>query len=383
MVVLMASVVQVSAFDVQQYETIANSVLQTSKANVMKLQDSTLNMANQFVNIDTTTTTSTTSWPYVLLNNFEDIAIDIMTNNDDGGGIQLLDQLAYSPLVTPENLITFESFALQQRIGGTTTTTTGSGADVWGVDSNTKQKYHDNFDGLTSWNSPKYVYFPILQHNLGSKHDILLYNLHSDPTTGKLIDNVLDCAASSGAASTNTSCGLISNLIIYENIAVPSSSSSARSSPSSAIIQPIVIDGNKGTTTGIIFSSFQWTNVLKSYDLSSSITQNLLGVLSTASGGAGAGSYSSDSNTVTYSINKGGSVYFFGYGDLHDTKLDQYNKSISLVEGINDDDNDNDGSPTYTLTIYPASGSTCVSTTMIVFWLSIITTITTATVVFF
>ena len=84
----MASVVQVSAFDVQQYETVANAILQGCKENVLKLQDSTLNMANQFVvtNIDTTsTTTSTTSWQYVVLDDFEEIAIDIMTDVDDGG----------------------------------------------------------------------------------------------------------------------------------------------------------------------------------------------------------------------------------------------------------------------------------------------------------
>ena len=76
------------AFDVQQYETVANAILQGCKENVLKLQDSTLNMANQFVvtNIDTTsTTTSTTSWQYVVLDDFEEIAIDIMTDVDDGG----------------------------------------------------------------------------------------------------------------------------------------------------------------------------------------------------------------------------------------------------------------------------------------------------------
>lgn len=143
-------------------------------------------------------------WPNVSLNNFEAIALNL---KDACVGCEI----AFAPLVTPEQLPAFEdhaySFYRETRLPkpfpeDVAISTFGRGV-VYGIDSSEstggKTMGYRETNGTTAWGSPNTVIAPILHHSAGPS-EYLLFNLHSDPIFGSMVDDIIECAKESDFA---------------------------------------------------------------------------------------------------------------------------------------------------------------------------------------
>ena len=171
--------------------------------------------------------------------------------------------------MTPDQLSDFEDFAYDfyntSRIpepfpNGTATSSFGKG--VWGVNpklNTTDNRYHET-DGSTYYNSPNKLFAPILQHNAGVSHALLL-NIRYEQTRGEMIDTIIDCSNQrQQLGDESISCiGMTDMLFLAgQNVA---------DGPSALILQPVYAADRSGSNqllelVGLISSAIVWSEVL-------------------------------------------------------------------------------------------------------------------------
>jgi hypothetical protein len=108
--------------------------------------------------------------------------------------------IAYGPILTPNQVPEFESFAADfyQRIRQPEPFPNGTGVKVedkvavWAMDGETGMPYHD-LSGSTAWESSRRIIVPMYHHATGPSKK-LMFNMHSSPLLGKTMEDMMTCA---------------------------------------------------------------------------------------------------------------------------------------------------------------------------------------------
>jgi hypothetical protein len=219
-----------------QFGSIADRALDTAVGITLRKRLGTVSMASiaayQFPNAE--------AWPYVKIDGYETISSNLIETSSGR-------EMGFCPLVTPEQLPSFEDFAYdcyEERFPGGTAGLSSFGKGVSGVNpalNTSDNRYHET-DGSTSYNSPNKIFAPILQHNLGD-FPALMLNLHFQETRGEVIDGMIACG------ETND-----------EEILT---SQEVEPGPGALIMQGIYPANNSTTLVGVIASSIVWDEVLE------------------------------------------------------------------------------------------------------------------------
>lgn len=192
------------------------------------------------------------NWPFVLVDGYDEIASRLVqTISGDGIGL--------APIVLPEELSEFESFAYDSYYGTlgypNTTAVSDFGRGVWAKDVATDEKYHEGTihpDGSTTYSSPYNIFVPILQHSEGANADPLMLNLHNEKHRGQTIDSIIACTKNYSTPTAKKECGQMTDLLMLTQ----------RKMPASLIMQPIFPANDPTEITGIVSSPLNWQDVL-------------------------------------------------------------------------------------------------------------------------
>jgi hypothetical protein len=229
-----------------QFGSIADRALDAAVGITLRKRLGTVSMASiaayQFPNAE--------AWPYVKIDGYETIASNLIKASSGRG-------IGFAPLVTPEQLSSFEEFTYdyyEERFPGGTAGLSSFGKGVSGVNKalNTSDNRYHETDGSTYYNSPNKSFAPALQHNLGG-FPALMLNLHYHEARGKIIDGMIACAKTN-----DEECGAITSItdmLILQQEVLPG--------PGALIMQGIYPANNSTTLVGVITSSIVWDEVLE------------------------------------------------------------------------------------------------------------------------
>jgi hypothetical protein len=232
-----------------QFGSIADRALDAAVGITLRKRLGTVSMASiaayQFPNAE--------AWPYVIIDGYETISSNLIETSSGRG-------MAFCPLVTPEQLSSFEEFAYdyyEERFPGGTAGLSSFGKGVSGVNPalNTSDNHFHETDGSTYYNSPNNIFAPILQQNLGAFHGLMV-NGHFQAAVGKVIDGMIACAKTN-----DEECGAISSITDMLILR----SQEVEQGPGAFILQGIYPPANNSTTTlvGVIVSQIIWHEVLE------------------------------------------------------------------------------------------------------------------------
>jgi hypothetical protein len=167
------------------------------------------------------------AWPFVNIIGYETITSQIIETSSGRG-------MGFCPLVTPDQLDDFEDFAyhyLESKFPPEAQAGISSfGTGVYAKDKSlntSDNRYLDNRDGTTTWQSPNRLFAPMLQHNKGAVTGILMQNMHYDSDRGQVMDDIIECSKNADRISTAAECGVITDFRDH------------RPEPGSLIMQPI------------------------------------------------------------------------------------------------------------------------------------------------
>jgi len=130
-------------------------------------------------------------WPYVAQSDFEAIASDVI---DVSRGCNI----GFAPILTPTQVPRFEVFAAEwyqnDRVPEPFPNGTGIKVNdqvgVWAMKDGAP--FHD-VSGETEWDSERRIVVPMFHHVNGASKK-LMFNLHSSPLLGGMIENMMTCA---------------------------------------------------------------------------------------------------------------------------------------------------------------------------------------------
>jgi len=302
-----------------QFDSIADHALSSAQSTNFRKRKGTVTMAT----IISQALPNAPSWPFVVLNGFEEISNDLIETSDGR-------EMALCPFVSPTELSDFETFAYDyyESKFSNETAVSSFGKGVFGINpalGTSDNRYHET-DGNTYYDSPNKLFAPVFQHNDGD-HPVLMLNVHFQETRGVAIDEMIDCSETRASSGNLTmECGSITDMLTLADVP-------PGTGPGALIFQPIYPTNNNTVLTGVIASSIVWEEVL--LDVFAEEESGIDCVLKTAG------------NTYTYTISNG-KVLLKGEGDLHDRHFAEYGRSVSLTDGLF-----SDISASYTLYLYP------------------------------
>mmetsp|Transcript_18094 Transcript_18094/g.30393 ORF Transcript_18094/g.30393 Transcript_18094/m.30393 type:complete len:987 (-) Transcript_18094:113-3073(-) len=305
-----------------QFDSIADHALSSAQSTNFRKRKGTVTMAT----IISQALPNAPSWPFVVLNGFEEISNDLIETSDGR-------EMALCPFVSPTELSDFETFAYDyyESKFSNETAVSSFGKGVFGINpalGTSDNRYHET-DGNTSYDSPNKLFAPILHHNAGD-HPALMLNLHFQETRGVAIDEMIDCAEDRATTGDlMIECGSITDMLIL-------TSQASEPGPGAVIFQPIYPANNNTVLAGVIASSIVWDEVL--LDVFAEEDSGIECVLRTAG------------NTYTYTITNG-IVSLKGEGDLHDNQYNSFGQPLVITEGLF-----SESSASYSLTLYPTGG---------------------------
>jgi hypothetical protein len=236
-----------------QFESIADRALDAAVGITLHKRLGILSLASiaayQFPNAE--------AWPYVKIDGYETISSNNLIETSSGRETpgRAARDMGFCPLVTPEQLPSFEEFAYdyyEERfpVGTAGLHSFGKGVASVPIPSSPNDRYRET-DGSTYYNSPNKIFAPILQHNLG-EYDGLMVNFHFHDIVGKVIDRMIACAKTN-----DEECGSvtsITDMLLLLGRVEPS--------PAALIAQAIYPANNSTTMVGFIGSQITWTEVL-------------------------------------------------------------------------------------------------------------------------
>jgi hypothetical protein len=234
-----------------QFESIADRALDAAVGITLRKRLGTVSMASiaayQFPNVE--------AWPYVTIDGYETISsnlIETSSGRETSPG-RVGRDMSFGPLVTPEQLPSFEEFAYdyyEERFPGGTAGLSPFGKGVSGnrIPGSPDARYHET-DGRTYYNSPNKIFAPVLQHNQGEYRGLMV-NIHFYEPLGKVIDGMIACAKAN-----DEECGAITDMLILQQEVLPG--------PGALIMQGIYPANNSTTLVGVIASSIVWDEVLE------------------------------------------------------------------------------------------------------------------------
>jgi hypothetical protein len=242
----------------KQFESIADRALMDTAAEItLRKRLGTVTMASiagfEFPNKE--------AWPYVNINRYETISSQLIETSSGRG-------MGFCPLVTPDQLDDFEDFAyqyLESKFPPEAQAGISSfGKGVYAKDESlntSDNRYLDNRDGSTKWQSPNRLFAPMLQHN-GGATVILMQNLHYDSLRGQVIDDIIECCNKNNHNFTEEECGVITDI------------RNGKDEPGSLIMQPISPANDADTVRLMKTSAYMLLLclVLKAFSLSLSLS---------------------------------------------------------------------------------------------------------------
>jgi len=297
---------------IQQFESIARRATHYAHHSTMMKRLGVITMAsiigNQHPNKE--------DWPFVLVNGYDHTAHRLVQTI-------FADGMGFAPIVTPENLGSFEEFAYDSYYNTlgypNTTAESGFGRGVWAKDTTGEfnvthedQEYHEGTvhpNGETSYGSPYEIFTPVFQHSDGEVSKPLMLNLHNEKKRGETIDNILDCAQHyEHMGMDQEDCGQLTNLLLLTQ----------RKVPASLIMQPVYPMNDPGEVTGIVSSPLVWQDVFMN-----AFGDQVNGVHCVITSGSGV--------SYTYLITAG-EASLIGAGDLHQAKFDERVQMMDLTD---------------------------------------------------
>lgn len=134
----------------------------------------------------------TEQWPFVTQMDYETVANDII---DTSKGCNI----AYGPILTPDQVLDFETYAqdFYQNSRKPEPWPEGTGVKVedrvavWSMGPD--GPVHDASGETAMWNSTRRIIVPMYQHSAGPSGK-LMFNMHFSPLLGKTIEDMMTCA---------------------------------------------------------------------------------------------------------------------------------------------------------------------------------------------
>jgi len=180
-----------------QFESLAERALTEAQGIAKKKRLGTISMAS----VTAQMLPDASVWPFVTIPGYETITKNLIETSAGR-------EMAFCPLVRPEQLSDFEDFAYDyfenKRVPPFPTGTGMSsfGKGVWGRDENSTapDKRYRVTNGDKTYESPYKVIAPVLQHNLGP-FPALMLSLRFEKDRGLAVDEVIDCSEQRAASS--------------------------------------------------------------------------------------------------------------------------------------------------------------------------------------
>jgi len=242
-----------------QFESIADRALIEANGIALRKRLGTVTMATIAAQI----LPDADAWPFVTFPGFEKISSRLIETSSGR-------EMGFVPLVTPEQLPDFETFAYNYyergRIPPFPEGTAGSsfGRGVWGVNDTLDtpdNRYHEA-DGITTYNSRYRVFAPILHHNAGA-FPALMLNLHFQEDRGRAIDSMIECSEKR-AISDNPNefeCGVLTDILML-------TSQKQGTGPGALLLQPVYPVNNNTKVNFHLFlslpelESWIWSHII-------------------------------------------------------------------------------------------------------------------------
>ena len=227
-----------------QYDSIADRALIAALGINLRKRLGTISLASVLSHAHP----NAEDWPFVTLPGFEDIATNLIKTSSGR-------ESALCPLVTPEQLSSFEDFAYDffenkrdpPFPNGTGMSSFGKG--IWGLDftlNNSDHRYRET-DANRSYSSPNKLFTPILQHSSGA-HPALLLNVRFEETRGNTVDRIIECARLRAKTGELVECGAITPFIY---LAVQN----MLDGPGALFFQPVFPANNLTTVSALKFAN--------------------------------------------------------------------------------------------------------------------------------
>ena len=289
-------------------------------------------------------------WPFVTQTDYETLAKNII---DTSKGCNI----AYGPILTPEQVPDFEAYAedFYQNSRRPEVWPEGTGVKVedrvavWSMGPD--GPVHDTSGETAMWNSTHRIIVPMYQHSAGPVGK-LMFNMHFSPLLGKTIEDMMACAE-------ETKVLIQEHELMYSNLSEEDEAPPAAPSlkdctivtelahnktsfvqgepmgPGANMMQPIFPAFNKTEMTGVLVTQIVWTE-----NMNDVFTDNSDGVYIVMD---------TPTQTVTFQV-VGGNVVYQGIGDLHDTK----HENCARVGNVTLSEYFAPQSTPYTITLYPS-----------------------------
>jgi hypothetical protein len=228
-----------------QFESIADRALDAAVGITLRKRLGTVSMASvaayQFPNAE--------AWPYVKIDGYETISSNLIETSSGR-------EMGFCPLVTPEQLSSFEEFAYdyyEERFPSGTAGLSSFGKGVFGINPglNTSDNRYRETDARTYYNSPNKIFAPVLQHNLEA-FPFLMLNMHFEDRLGKVIDGMIACGETNDEECDAITS--ITDMLMLRQV---------EPGPGALIMQGIYPANNSTTLVGVIASSIVWDEVLE------------------------------------------------------------------------------------------------------------------------
>lgn len=191
------------------------------------------------------------AWPFVTLPGYENITANLIETSSGR-------EMAFAPLVTPDQLSDFEDFAydfFENRHDPPFPKGTGEssfGKGIWGLDLNLNTSDHRYriTNATPSYDSPNRMYFPILQHSNGSDPALML-NLRFEELRGRTIDRIIECAQLRVESGDLLECGAITPFLYL-------ATQDLSLGPGALFLQPIFPANNVSTVSVVSSQRTVW-----------------------------------------------------------------------------------------------------------------------------
>ena len=232
------------------------------------------------------------------------------------GNISSLTNMAFSPIIKPSELASYEAFMKDYYLRDPSVTIPAvypgmELGQVWSLDWKTGVPYHD-WTGQTDYSDRVYIapagqmtYTPLF----GPQYQN--FNLHSLPFFSYILDSVMDCTESSDVEDRVNQCGGMG-----ESTTVPFSTyfdpKPIPQDIQAMMAHPVFPNNNDSAITGFIFGAISWRAVLQ--QAMPTFVKDIYCVITSADG------------SFTYHIDDG-YPHLRGEGDLHDPHYDRYRRS--------------------------------------------------------
>jgi hypothetical protein len=170
-----------------QYDSAANHAVNS----LQRIARNKLYGASALAKVVANAVPNVEDWPLIHVPGFHEIANDIVPTSLVGG-------LSVAPIVTPDQVAAFETFAYEtfaQQFPGEDVALSDFGTGIWDRDCNSDfedGKCHDT-TGDVDFDSPFQILTPKFLHSRGN-HKLIMLNVHHEVVKGSVVDAGITCA---------------------------------------------------------------------------------------------------------------------------------------------------------------------------------------------